>query len=184
MDFFTLTDHDTIEGCLAVAKLPGVFLSEEVTAIFPDEGCRVHVLAWNIAPDQHAAIQERRRNVYELVDYLCDQGIAHAAAHPLLSPSWNLTADTLEKLLLIFPVLERVNGLLDARIRSDFEHLVEHVDGKVLRKWAKKHGLSIRGNLDGRNGLHGGLSRSTSRKGRSNVHGDLGRWSNSRRVPE
>ena len=164
MDFFTLTDHDTIEGCLAVANRPGVFLSEEVTAIFPDEGCAIHVLAWNITSDQHVAIQERRRNVYQLVDYLCEQGIAHAAAHPLLSPSWNLTADTLEKLLLIFPVLERVNGLLDARIRGDFEHLVERVDGKLLRFWAQKHGLSIRGNLNGRKAFTGGSDDHTSRR--------------------
>jgi glycosyltransferase involved in cell wall biosynthesis len=164
MDFFTLTDHDTIEGCLAVADRPGVFLSEEITAIFPDEDCAIHVLAWNITPDHHVAIQERRRNVYHLVDYLCEQGIAHAAAHPLLSPTWNLTSDTLEKLLLIFPVLERVNGLLDARICGDFEHLVEHVDGKLLRSWAQKHGLSIRGNLNGRKAFTGGSDDHTSRR--------------------
>jgi len=164
MDFFTLTDHDTIDGCLAVAKLPGVFISEEVTAVFPDEGCAIHVLAWNITPDQHAAIQQRRRNVYQLVDYLCEQGISHAAAHPLLSPSWNLTADTLEKLLLLFPVLERVNGLLDARIRDDFEHLIQHVDAKLLRSWAQKHGLSIRGNLNGRTAFTAGSDDHTSQR--------------------
>lgn len=164
MDFFTLTDHDTIEGCLAVADRPGVFLSEEVTATFPDERCTVHVLAWNITPDQHVAIQARRQDVYQLVNYLCEQEIAYAAAHPLLSPSWNLTADTLEKVLLIFPVLERVNGLLDARICRDFEHLVEHVDGRLLRAWAQKHGLSIRGNLHGRKAFTGGSDDHTSRR--------------------
>jgi glycosyltransferase involved in cell wall biosynthesis len=164
MDFFTLTDHDTIDGCLALANRPGVFLSEEVTAVFPEESCTIHVLAWNITPEQHAAIQERRPNVYHLVDYLSEQGIAHAAAHPLLSPSWNLTADTLEKLLLLFPVLERVNGLLDARIARDFEHLVEQVDGRALRSWAQKHGLSIRGNLHRRRAFTAGSDDHTLRR--------------------
>lgn len=150
MDFVTLTDHDTIDGCLTLIDRPGTFLSEEITAVFPGEDCTIHVLAWNITPDQHAAIQQRRRNVYLLVDYLCEQGIAHGAAHPLLSPSWNLTSETLEKLLLLFPVLERINGLLDARIARDFEHLVERIDAAVLRSWARKHDLTIRGDLDGR----------------------------------
>ncbi len=164
MDFFTLTDHDTIDGCLALADRPRVFLSEEVTAVFPEEACTIHVLAWNITPDQHVAIQDKRRNVYHLVDYLCDQGIAHAAAHPLLSPSWNLTAATLEKLLLLFPVLERVNGLLDVRIARDFEHLVERIDERILRDWAQKHGLSIRGNLQGRTAFTGGSDDHTLRR--------------------
>jgi glycosyltransferase involved in cell wall biosynthesis len=164
MDFFTLTDHDTIDGCVEIAGRVGVFFSEEVTAVFPDEGCTIHVLAWDIDPDQHAAIQARRRNVYHLVDYLCHQGIAHAAAHPLLAPSWNLTPDVLEKLLLMFPVLERVNGLLDARIARDFEYLIERIDGKLLRSWARKHGLSIRGSLDGRRAFCAGSDDHALRK--------------------
>ena len=164
MDFVTLTDHDTIDGCLTLANRPGAFLSEEITAVFPDAGCTIHVLAWDLTPDQHAEIQRRRGNVYHLVDYLCAEDVAHAAAHPLLAPSWNLTAATLEKLLLLFPVLERVNGLLDARIARDFEHLIEQVDGAVLRSWARKHGLSVRGNLEGRRAFSAGSDDHTLRK--------------------
>ena len=35
MDLVTLTDHDTIEGGLEIADLPGTFLSEEVTCALP-----------------------------------------------------------------------------------------------------------------------------------------------------
>src|SRR4051794_29455604 len=37
MDFVTISDHDTIDGCLSIAHLPGVFLSEELTVWFKDE---------------------------------------------------------------------------------------------------------------------------------------------------
>jgi len=35
MDYATLTDHDTIEGCLQIADLPYTFISEQVTTYFP-----------------------------------------------------------------------------------------------------------------------------------------------------
>ena len=46
MSLVTITDHDSIQGCLEIAHLgPHVFLSEEVSARFPENGCIVHVLA-------------------------------------------------------------------------------------------------------------------------------------------
>ena len=48
MDFVTFTDDDTIDGCLEVADLPGTFLSESVTASFPEDGVRVSLLVWGI----------------------------------------------------------------------------------------------------------------------------------------
>ena len=70
MSLVTLTDHDTIDGGLTLIDRPDFFLSEEVTTVFPENGCVMHVLAWNITPDQHEQIQARRHNVYELCDYL------------------------------------------------------------------------------------------------------------------
>ena len=43
MDFVTITDHDTIDGALAIADRPDVFVSEELTACFrgePQAGAR------------------------------------------------------------------------------------------------------------------------------------------------
>jgi len=44
MDFVTFTDDDSIGGCLEIADLPGSFLSESVTAIFPEDGVKVSLL--------------------------------------------------------------------------------------------------------------------------------------------
>ncbi len=127
MTLVTLTDHDTIGGGLELIDRPDFFLSEEITATFPENGCVMHVLAWNITPAQHENIQERRRDIYRLSEYLSREGIAHGLAHPLLSPSWQLDADTLEKLLLLFPTFEGLNGLTDARIEPDLTMLLERI---------------------------------------------------------
>src|SRR5436305_665939 len=37
MDYVTITDHDTIEGCLQIADFPQIFISEQVTTYFPQE---------------------------------------------------------------------------------------------------------------------------------------------------
>ncbi|OMH40469.1 PHP domain-containing protein [Desulfurobacterium indicum] len=38
MTLFTLTDHDSIAGCLEIAHLPNTFISEEITTQFPEDG--------------------------------------------------------------------------------------------------------------------------------------------------
>ena len=63
MDFVTITDHDTIDGNLEIAELPGTFISEEVTTYFPQDPCKIHVLVWGITEAQHANIVQLRDNI-------------------------------------------------------------------------------------------------------------------------
>jgi hypothetical protein len=63
MDFVTVTDHDTIEGALAIAHLPDTFISEELTASFKSEPQAVHVLCYGITPDDHEWLQSNRDGV-------------------------------------------------------------------------------------------------------------------------
>src|SRR4029079_44042 len=60
MDYVTITDHDTIEGCLAIADLPQTFISEQVTTHFPHDPCKIHLLIWGISEAQHAEIVRLR----------------------------------------------------------------------------------------------------------------------------
>ncbi len=63
MEFVTITDHDTIAGCLEIADAPDVFISEELTAWFRGEPQAVHVLCLGITPDDHElASGERSRS--------------------------------------------------------------------------------------------------------------------------
>src|SRR5262249_4651964 len=50
MDFVTITDHDTIDGCLELEGRPDCFISEELTAGFAGEPQAVHVLCYGITP--------------------------------------------------------------------------------------------------------------------------------------
>ena len=92
MDFVTLTDHNTIAGCLEIAHLPGVIVGEEVTAYFPEDECRVHLLVWGITEAQHRLLHDARENIYEMQALLVAENIAHAVAHPFHSINEKLTA--------------------------------------------------------------------------------------------
>ena len=82
MDLVTLADHDVIDGALALCERhPGdTFVSVEVSARFPEDGCIVHVICVDVTEAQHRELQRLRYNVYELVDYIRAQDILHAQA--------------------------------------------------------------------------------------------------------
>src|ERR1035437_3369237 len=92
MDYVTLTDHDSIEGCLQISDLPHTFISEQVTTYFPQDPCKIHLLVWGISEAQHAEIASVRENILDLQQYLQTHSIAHAVAHPLYSINGKLTA--------------------------------------------------------------------------------------------
>jgi glycosyltransferase involved in cell wall biosynthesis len=145
MDLVTLTDHDTIAGGLTLIDNPDFFLSEEISTQFPENGAGLHVLAWNITPDQHERIQAVRSNVYDLVELLRGERIAHGCAHPLFSPNGKLSVQTLEKILVLFPIVEGINGLTDRRLERDLRELLAGLDETAIRAMAQRHGLEAVG---------------------------------------
>src|ERR1700733_15070418 len=56
MDFVTISDHDTIEGCLKLSRFRDTFISEQVTTYFPQDPCKINLLAWDLSEGQHAEI--------------------------------------------------------------------------------------------------------------------------------
>jgi glycosyltransferase involved in cell wall biosynthesis len=156
MTLVTLTDHDTIAGGLELRDRPDFFLSEEVTAVFPETDTIMHVLAWNITEAQHEEIQARRRDIYRLCEYLDRNGIAHGLAHPLLSPNWKLDAEIVEKVLLLFPTLEAVNGLTDRRIEPDLAVILDRLTPEVIAALSVKHGVAPLGRTPHKKALTAG----------------------------
>jgi hypothetical protein len=57
MDFVTLTDHETIEGALALAHRPDFFVGEEVSAYLPEEDGYVDVLVYGLDEEAHGEAQ-------------------------------------------------------------------------------------------------------------------------------
>jgi glycosyltransferase involved in cell wall biosynthesis len=109
MTFKTITDHNRLDGGKAIAHYPDVFLSEEVTTYFPD-GCKIHLLVWNLNETQHEEIQRLRPSIYELAGYLRQQKLAHGVAHPLVNINKFLTVEHFERLVLLFRCFEARNG--------------------------------------------------------------------------
>lgn len=169
MDLVTLTDHNRLDGCLEIRDLPGVFLSEEVTTYFPEDGCKVHLLVWNLTEAHHLRIQGLRSNVYDLAKYLQDEGLAHGVAHPLYSVNGKLTADHFEKLILLFRTFEGLNGTR--------EPLAQEVATLILRQLTEEHLQAIAE----RQGMRSRLERPWEKAlfGSSDDHGGLylgGAW--------
>ena len=55
MNLVTICDHDSIDGALELAAIaPNTFISEEVSARFPEDGCVMHAITLNITEVQHA----------------------------------------------------------------------------------------------------------------------------------
>lgn len=140
MDRVTITDHNTIAGCLEIASLSDTFISEEITAYFPEDRCKVHVLAYCLTEAQHRDIQKFRENLYELVDYLRQEGIPHALAHPLWSVNGRLTVAHFEKLLLLFKNFE-INGSRDDRLNDYLKGIFQGLTPEFLEALADKHHL-------------------------------------------
>ncbi|MGE0087073.1 MAG: glycosyltransferase [Desulfococcaceae bacterium] len=109
MDLITITDHNTISGALEIAHLPDTFVSEEITAYFPEDRCKIHVLAWNITEKHHGEISRIRQNIFDLVCWLHQEKIVHAIAHPLYAVNDRLTVQHFEQILLLFQNFE-LNG--------------------------------------------------------------------------
>ncbi|MBA3831019.1 MAG: glycosyltransferase [Chthoniobacterales bacterium] len=141
MDFVTITDHDTIDGCLTIAGRPGAFVSEQVTTYFPQDPCKIHLLVWGISEAQHRTIAAARENIFHLQELLQNDTIAHAVAHPLYSINGKLTTSHLERLILLFQHFEGINGLRDALLSELTRYILGQLTPEKIETFANRHGL-------------------------------------------
>jgi hypothetical protein len=140
MNLVTITDHNKIDGALEIAHLPGTFVSEEITSYFPEDGCKIHVLAYNISEQQHEDIQKARTNLYDLIDYLRTSDILFALAHPLYAVNDRLTVDHFEKLLLLFKVFE-LNGDSHPGANRCIEEILSRLTREQIDRLADRHNI-------------------------------------------
>ena len=119
MDFVTLTDHNTIQGALQLKEHhpDDTFVSVEATTYFPEDGCKIHILVYDLTEEDFSEIQRIRTNIYELRDFIRDRCLAYSVAHATYAVNDRLTADHLAKLILLFDVFEGINGMR-ARMNS------------------------------------------------------------------
>lgn len=165
MNLFTLTDHNSIDGVKEMMdrQLPGVFTSAEMTTTFPEDGCNIHVTVANMTEAQFEEVDRLRPNIYEMLDYveaqIRDEGshaagnrIAYWMTHPLMSTQNRpygrrgaLTAEHIEKAVLLFECLEVRNGTRTRHLNEFTHRLLESLDQATIERLANKHGLTPRG---------------------------------------
>lgn len=168
MRFVTISDHDSIAGALEIQHLPGTFLSCEVTVEFPEDGCEIHLLVSGITERQHRDLQEIRRDVYEVRDYVRCEEIAHSVAHPLFRVNDCLTLGQVEKLLVLFDRFEALNGMHDRRANDLVRRIFGSLDRAMIEGLAERHRLepfgptpwikSFTGGSDDHSGLYLGAT--------------------------
>lgn len=141
MDFVTLTDHDTIDGCLLLSRFRDTFISEQVTTFFPQDSCKISLLVWGISEGHHSEIAKLRENIFELQAFLQEQSIAHAVAHPLYSINGKLSTSHLERLILLFQHFEGINGLRDKLLSELTRHVLSQLTPAKIDQFAKRHRL-------------------------------------------
>ena len=141
MDFVTLSDHDTIDGALEIAHLPGTFLSCEVTTAFPEDGCQIHLLTIGITEGQFREIDRLRGDLYELRDYLRQEGVLCSVAHPLFRVNERLTIGHVEKLLVLFNRFEATNGIHDTGEHGLVRRIFSGLSAEAISDLAARHRL-------------------------------------------
>ncbi len=156
MDFVTVTDHNSLGGSLAIAHLPCTFLSCEFDTWFPEDQQRVHVVALGIDEPTFATADAARTSVYDLVACLREAGVAHYLAHPLFDMSNRLTPDTVERMLLLFNVLEGRNGARTSRSNGLLRAIAGQLTQEQLGDMAERQGIEPYGEAPWRKALTGG----------------------------
>ncbi len=163
MSMVTISDHNTIDGALEIAHLPDTFISEEITSYFPEDGCKVHILALNITEAQHLEIQKIRRNVFDLATYLNQEKIVHIQAHPLYGVNDRLTLAHFEQMILLFKNFE-LNGARNDRQNQILSRVLSDLTPMDIEKLSNIHDMAPlhetpwKKNLTGGSDDHSGLN--------------------------
>ncbi len=156
--YVTITDHNTIDGALELCRLhpQDCFVSMEATVYFPEDGCKIHVLCYDITPEQFSAIQRAREDIYNLRDYLRQQNIACSVAHATYNINKRLTLDHVEKLLVLFDVFEGINGTRGHEGNDLFQEVLQNITPEDIQRLSEKHGIEPWGATSWHKGMTGG----------------------------
>ncbi len=158
MDFITITDHNQIKGALYLKNLypEKVITGVEATAYFPEDGCKVHILIYDITEEQFKEINILRNNIYELRDYIKKNNLAYSVAHATFSVDGKLKVEHLEKLILLFDVFESINGARSKKHNEYWTKILKCLTPEDIEKLYNKHKIDPISNNPWIKGFTGG----------------------------
>jgi predicted metal-dependent phosphoesterase TrpH len=130
MDLVTITDHDSLAGCLELldrlGELEDFITGEEVSATFPEFNHTVHLGVYGLNEAQHHEIQRLRSNAEELVPYLRQQNLLFALNHFFHNfGDAGRVLEFTERMVELFDVFEVRNGSQERDHNTLIVHLVE-----------------------------------------------------------
>jgi glycosyltransferase involved in cell wall biosynthesis len=147
MDFVTLTDHNDIRGALALRERhpDDTFISVEATCYFPEDGCKVHILVYDLDQAAFAELERIRTDIYAVRDFLAARNLAHAVAHATYAVNDKLTRAHLEKLILLFNVFEGINGSRARASNAGWMAVLGALTPEHLAALQLRHGIAPTG---------------------------------------
>jgi predicted metal-dependent phosphoesterase TrpH len=144
MDLVTITDHDSIGGCLEyLDRHPDAkdfFISEEVSCRLPEGDVEVHLGVYGMDERLHRELQPLRRDVFEVTARLREAGVFFVLNHLLHFYRRQLPLEAYLELLDEVPGLEARNGAMIPEHNS----LVE----LIASRWAGGSACAMVGGSD------------------------------------
>jgi predicted metal-dependent phosphoesterase TrpH len=115
MDFVTITDHDTIAGCLDfLSQHPDVddfVVGEEISTQLPVSTLTVHINVYGHDQAQHQVLQRMRDDAFAIARYCRAQGLFFVWNHPFYRENLStIEEQEFMRLVAEVPVIEVRNG--------------------------------------------------------------------------
>ncbi|HSA06726.1 MAG TPA: glycosyltransferase [Candidatus Gastranaerophilales bacterium] len=144
MTCVTITDHNDIRGCLEILKYPDAFISCEISTLFPENDCKLHILTYNISEHQYYEMMKLRYNVYDLREYIIENKILYSLAHPIYSVNDKLTPEVFEKMLVLFNTFE-INGCRSIEQNNILKIILNNLTPEIINELAAKYNIKPAG---------------------------------------
>lgn len=132
MDIVTITDHDSIDGCLEFLSkhpdTPDFVIGEEITCWMPTTGSspiEVHIAAYGMTERAHREIQPLRDDVFDVIAYLREANIFYVLNHLFHFYKGQMPMARYLELLDEVPALETRNGAMLAAHNRLIEAIIE-----------------------------------------------------------
>ena len=112
----TITNHNNARSCFDLQKEGvDVLVGAEFSCTVPDFNVGIHVLTYGFTQEQEKTLNKLRKNVYQFVQFCCENDLPTIWAHPLYHYSVKgvPSFDFFRKMVLIFERFEVLNGQRD-----------------------------------------------------------------------
>ena len=158
MDIVTITDHDSIDGCLELLRrfpdADDILDGEEVSCRLPDGDIDVHLAVYGMTEALHRDVQPLRRNVFDVIARLREADVFFALNHLLHFYRGQVPLETYLHLLPLVPAVEVRNGTMPPAHNLLIERLPRAVPGtgravagsdahtlrRIGRTWTRRQG--------------------------------------------